>query len=143
MSISAAPLPYGTSTPRLSSRWSRRSGGIRLSGSLKYRGYFSEPDARRYAAGLRKKGYDVYVDGVEAYSTLGWFADPLLNTFIHHSEAELAEIIFHELGHQRLFLPGDTDFNEAFATAVAEEGVRRWYRAKGDDGGLPAYLART
>jgi predicted aminopeptidase len=109
-------------------------------GSLKYRGYFSEPDARRYASGLEEEGYDVYVEGVEAYSTLGWFADPLLNTFIHHSEAELAEIIFHELGHQRLFLPGDTDFNEAFATTVAEEGVRRWFRDKDDEAGYHAYL---
>jgi predicted aminopeptidase len=100
-------------------------------GRLKYRGYFSEEDALDYAAGLQRKGYDVFVDGVEAYSTLGWFADPVLNTFVHHPESELAEILFHELAHQRLFISGDTDFNEAFATAVGEEGVRRWLEAKG------------
>ena len=101
-------------------------------GSLKYRGYFSEPDARSYAGKLEKKGWEVYVEGVEAYSTLGWFKDPLLNTFISEPEAELAEILFHELAHQRVFINGDTDFNEAFATAVGEEGARRWLRAKGD-----------
>lgn len=97
-------------------------------GRLKYRGYFSEQEARRYAEKLDRKGFDVYVEGVEAYSTLGWFADPVLSTFIHHDASELAEITLHELAHQRLFVAGDTDFNEAFATAVAQEGVRRWLR---------------
>jgi predicted aminopeptidase len=96
-------------------------------GSLKYRGYFAEDGAHAYAKSLQKNGDDVYVEGVEAYSTLGWFADPLLNTFIFSKEPELAEVIFHELAHQRLFFSGDTDFNEAFATVVAEEGVRRWF----------------
>ena len=112
-----------------------------LVGSLKYRGYFAEADARDYARGLKREGWDVCVEGVEAYSTLGWFSDPLLNTFIHHSEAELAEILFHELAHQRLFLGGDTDFNEAFATVVGEEGTRRWFAAKGDAAGATAYRA--
>jgi predicted aminopeptidase len=101
-------------------------------GSLKYRGFFSEEDAKRYGADMAKQGYDVYVGGVDAYSTLGWFKDPVLNTFIHHSPPELAELLFHELAHQRVFAKGDTDFNEAFATAVGEEGVRRWIAAHGD-----------
>jgi predicted aminopeptidase len=101
-------------------------------GRLTYRGYFSEAGAERYASQLRKKGFDVYVDGVEAYSTLGWFRDPVLNTFIQHPETELAETLFHELAHQRLFVGSDTDFDEAFATAVAEEGVRRWLAAADD-----------
>ncbi len=108
-------------------------------GSLKYRGYFSEADARAYAAKIATQGYDVYTEGVEAYSTLGWFADPLLNTFIYHSEPELAEILFHELTHQRLFVNGDTDFNEAFATVVAEEGVRRWLTVSGNSAGRDRY----
>ena len=104
-----------------------------LVGSLEYRGYFSERGASNYAAVLQKKGWDVYVDGVEAYSTLGWFKDPLLNTFVFRPAPELAEILFHELGHQRVFARGDTDFNEAFATTVGQEGARRWLRAKGDE----------
>jgi len=102
-----------------------------LVGSLEYRGYFSEKGATNYGARIAKKGDDVYVDGVEAYSTLGWFKDPILNTFISRSEPELAEVIFHELGHQRVFARGDTDFNEAFATTVGQEGARRWLRASG------------
>jgi predicted aminopeptidase len=97
-------------------------------GRLKYRGFFSDVQAKRYGKQLEEEGLDVYVSGVEAYSTLGWFKDPLLNTFIHHDEIGLAEILFHELAHQRVFASGDTDFNEAFATAAAEEGVRRWFK---------------
>jgi predicted aminopeptidase len=108
-------------------------------GSLKYRGYFSEPDARQYGARLTQQGDDVYVEGVEAYSTLGWFADPLLNTFVNSPEPDLAEILFHELAHQRLFFSGDTDFNEAFATVVAEEAVRRWLVAAHNEGGYQEY----
>ncbi|MGA2174946.1 MAG: aminopeptidase [Verrucomicrobiota bacterium] len=100
-----------------------------VAGSASYRGYFSEEAARRYARGWEQKGWDVYVGGVEAYSTLGWFHDPLLNTFIFDSEADLADLIFHELGHQRLFVAGDTDFNEAFAMTVAAAGVRRWFES--------------
>jgi predicted aminopeptidase len=98
-------------------------------GLASYRGYFDETNARRYASIWEKKGWDVYVDGVDAYSTLGFFRDPLLNTFIDEPEWDLADLIFHELAHRRLFVPGDTDFNEAFATEVAAEGVRRWYAA--------------
>ena len=112
-------------------------------GSLKYRGYFTREAAVNYAATLQKQGYDVYLGGVTAYSTLGWFKDPVLNTFLYDPEAELAETLFHELGHQRVFVGGDTDFNEAFATAVGQEGARRWLRAKGDEAGLNDYLAQV
>jgi predicted aminopeptidase len=109
-------------------------------GSASYRGYFSESGARRYAAIWDKKSWDTYVGEVPTYSTLGWFRDPLLNTFIFEPEAELADTIFHELTHQRLFVAGDTDFNEAFATMVAEEGVRRWFDASTN---APAYERYT
>jgi len=110
-------------------------------GSLEYHGYFSERSARNYAARVQKKGCDVYVGGVTAYSTLGWFKDPILNTFIFDPEPDLAETIFHELGHQRVFASGDTDFNEAFATTLGQEGARRWLRAKGDRSAYEKYLA--
>ena len=118
-----------------------RSWWYPFAGSLEYRGYFSESGARKYAASLRKKGYDIYIGGVAAYSTLGWFNDPLLNTFIFDPEPDLAETIFHELGHQRVFASGDTDFNEAFATCVGQEGARRWLQANGDRAALENYLA--
>ena len=110
-----------------------------LLGNLKYRGYFSEKDARAEALRLKARGLEVYVGGVEAYSTLGWFHDPVLNTFFHRSDAEIAELIFHELTHVKVFLPGDSDFNEAFATANAEAGVRRWLLSRGDRAGLDRY----
>jgi predicted aminopeptidase len=112
-----------------------------LVGRLEYRGYFSERAAQQYAGTLRKKGYDVYIGGASAYSTLGWFKDPVLNTFIFDPESDLAETIFHELGHQRVFARGDTDFNEAFATTVGQEGARRWLRAKGDTNAVEQYEA--
>jgi predicted aminopeptidase len=110
-------------------------------GNLKYRGFFAEKDARAEGERLRQQGLDVFVGGVEAYSTLGYFRDPVLNTFLHRSDHELAELIFHELTHAKVFIPGDTDFNEAFATANAEDGVRRWLRSKNDLAGLRAYEA--
>ncbi|MBK7999852.1 MAG: aminopeptidase [Verrucomicrobia bacterium] len=108
-------------------------------GSLDYRGYFSEEKARAHAAELQAGGFDTYIGGVTAYSTLGWFCDPVLNTFIDEPEADLADLLFHELAHQRLFIPGDTEFNEAFATAVAEEGTRRWMESRTNQIALAEY----
>jgi predicted aminopeptidase len=101
-------------------------------GKASYRGYFNREAARKYANELKNKGWDTYVGAVETYSTLGWFRDPVLNTFINEPDADLGEILFHELGHKRVFISGDTDFNEAFATTVGEEGVRRWLKDKPD-----------
>jgi predicted aminopeptidase len=97
-----------------------------IAGCVSYRGYFSEAAADAYAADLRAKGLDVYTGGVPAYSTLGWFDDPLLNTFMRYPELEIARLIFHELGHQVVYVQGDSTFNESFATTVEEEGLRRW-----------------
>lgn len=102
-----------------------------LVGRLKYRGWFSEREARRRGAALEARGHDVFIAEVPAYSTLGWLRDPVLNTFVYLQDVELAELIFHELCHKRVFIPGDTDFNEAFATAAAREGVRRWLLHEG------------
>lgn len=99
-------------------------------GCAAYRGYFARADAEREAARLAEQGFDVFVAGVPAYSTLGCFADPLLNTFIHWPEGLLAELIFHELAHQQLFIAGDTVFNESFATTVGELGAEHWLRGR-------------
>jgi predicted aminopeptidase len=109
-------------------------------GCVAYRGYFVEDRARRFAARLHSRGFDVTVGGVAAYSTLGHFDDPVLNTMMGWSDVELAEIIFHELTHQLLYVPNDSSFNEALATMVAEEGVRRWLHAQGRDADLARYL---
>jgi predicted aminopeptidase len=103
-----------------------------FAGCVSYRGYFSMKDAERYAAGLAEQGNDTYIGGVPAYSTLGWFADPVLNTFIHYPDTEVARLIFHELAHQIAYVGDDTVFNESFAVAVEEEGTRRWLSRAGD-----------
>jgi predicted aminopeptidase len=102
-------------------------------GCASYRGYFDRSAADRLAAELGAQGYDVSVGPVQAYSTLGWLADPLLNTFINLPDPELARLIFHELAHQVVYVRDDTVFNESFATAVEREGVRRWLQAQGSD----------
>lgn len=100
-------------------------------GCVNYRGFFSQESAERYAAELRDEGYDVHVGGIRAYSTLGWFSDPVLNTFIGYSEMDLARLIFHELAHQVMYVSDDTVFNESFATAVEHEGIKRWFNRTG------------
>ena len=97
-----------------------------IAGCVSYRGYFSEQAAIQYADRLAIQGYDTYVSGVSAYSTLGWFNDPVLNTFVDRDEVQLAGLLFHELAHQQFYLPGDTRFNESFATAVELIGIQRW-----------------
>jgi predicted aminopeptidase len=112
-----------------------------FTGCVSYRGFYAEEDARKHAAGLREAGYDVYVGGVPAYSTLGWFDDPLLSTFIRYPDAQLARLIFHELAHQLVYKKGDTTFNESFAVTVEEEGVRRWLEHEKRAGELEAFRA--
>lgn len=97
-----------------------------VAGCVSYRGYFSEQAARGYANKLSAQGFDSYVGAVAAYSTLGWFDDPVLNTFLYRDELDLAGLIFHELAHQQLYLAGDTAFNESFASAVEMAGIERW-----------------
>lgn len=111
-------------------------------GCVAYRGYFAESAATRHAAKLDAEGYDVYVGGVPAYSTLGRFDDPVLNTMLRWSDADLVATLFHELAHQRLFVKGDTAFNESFATAVGEAGLARWLEAAGRTRELAAYERR-
>ena len=95
-------------------------------GCLSYRGYFAKADALALAQALEADDYDVFVGGVTAYSTLGWFKDPVLNTMLDRGEDYLARVIFHELAHQKLYIPDDTEFNEAFADAVADIALRQW-----------------
>ena len=113
-----------------------------VAGCVGYRGYFSAARARDFALNLEAAGNDVAVTGVPAYSTLGHFADPVLNTMLYWDETELAALVFHELAHQLLYVKGDTAFNEAFATVVEHEGVRRWLEAEGRPEALEDYRHR-
>lgn len=105
-------------------------------GCVNYRGYYAKAEAEALAARLAAEGLDTWVGGVPAYSTLGHFDDPVLNTFLRYGQNEVARTIFHELAHQKVFVSGDSAFNESFATAVEEEGMSRWLATHG----TPAHL---
>jgi predicted aminopeptidase len=111
-------------------------------GCVAYRGYYSRERALAAAAQLRAEGYDVYVGGVSAYSTLGWFNDPLLNTMLARGEAESTAVLFHELAHQRVYARDDSAFNESFAVTVEIEGMRRWFASRGEAETHSRYLER-
>lgn len=108
-------------------------------GCAAYRGYFAREDAEAEARRLAGEGMEVAVNPVAAYSTLGWWDDPLPSPLLRRPEPQWAGVIFHELAHQRLYLRGDSAFNEAYATAVEQAGVRHWLARAGDPGGLAAW----
>ncbi len=110
-------------------------------GCLAYKGFYDESDARRAAGRLREKGYDVFVGGVVAYSTLGWFDDPVIDTFFARGDVRLAALLFHELAHKALFVGGDTRFNEGFATTVEREALKQWLAHIDDESAFEDYLA--
>ena len=110
-----------------------------IAGCVVYRGYFNEESARTYARKLRRRGDDVAVGGVAAYSTLGHFNDPVLSTMLGWSDAQLAGTLFHELAHQVVYVPGDSEFNESFATVVEEAGLERWLAARQREQDLVAW----
>jgi predicted aminopeptidase len=111
-------------------------------GCVSYRGYFSENSAQKKADELRDEGFDVAFGGVAAYSTLGRFSDPVLNTMMHWGEADLVAVMFHELAHQMLYVKDDTGFNESFATAVEEFGMELWLESRQQADELSAWRAR-
>src|SRR6185369_8720451 len=113
-----------------------------IAGCVAYRGYFNETKARKFAASLAKEGFDTYIGGVAAYSTLGKFKDPVLNTMRGYGDDELAAIIFHELSHQLVYVANDSEFNEAFATAVEQAGLERWLKLRGRESDLGRFKAR-
>jgi len=100
-----------------------------VAGCVPYRGYYQESEAVQFADTLRQQGFDTHVYGVSAYSTLGWFDDPVLSSFVSYPDWALAGLLFHELAHQVVYADNDSDFNEAFASLVEQEGLRRWLLA--------------
>lgn len=100
-------------------------------GCLSYRGYFKQSDAQQYANKLSQRGLETYIAGSSAYSTLGWFADPVVSTMLRYDDFFLLETLFHELAHQKMYFANDSEFNEAFATAVGQYGVRKWLSVHG------------
>lgn len=110
-----------------------------VAGCVAYRGYFERADAVEFRDGLERDGFDTYLGGATAYSTLGWFDDPVLSTMLGGGADALAALLFHELAHQHVYVRGDTEFNEAYATAVEEHGMRLWLSEHADAEALAAY----
>lgn len=111
-------------------------------GCVSYRGYFDREKAERLAERLREDGYDVFTGGVAAYSTLGRFSDPVLNTMMRWDDVQLVSVLFHELAHQVLYIKDDTGFNESFATAVEEFGIERFLESRGAGENFESYRER-
>lgn len=110
-------------------------------GCAPYRGYFDEQRARRVAQRYAQRGFETYVGGVPAYSTLGWFDDPLLSTFVTWPTPDLVNLLVHELAHSRVWVNGDVGFNESFAEFVGTQGVRAWFSQRDDPQGWRAWQA--
>jgi predicted aminopeptidase len=113
-----------------------------IAGCVAYRGYFKEESARKQAEKLKADGFDVSMGGVSAYSTLGKFSDPILNTMMRWTDADLVATLIHELAHQQLYIKDDTEFNESFASTVAEIGLQMWLQSRGEEQSLDAYRSR-
>ncbi|MFK7732109.1 MAG: aminopeptidase [Pseudomonadales bacterium] len=113
-----------------------------IAGCAQYRGYFNAEAAESYANKLRTKNLDVAVGGVAAYSTLGWFADPIISTFTHYPEQRLAALVFHELAHKVLYISDDTEFNESFASSVEAWGLQQWLKSQGREHELDGFESR-
>ncbi len=113
-----------------------------FAGCISYRGFFARADAERFEKKLASEGYDTSSGGSDAYSTLGYFADPVLSTMIGGGVQNVASLLFHELAHQKLYVKDDSEFNEAFATAIEEYGTERWLGAHADEASLAAYRRR-
>jgi predicted aminopeptidase len=113
-----------------------------FAGCVAYRGYFDKASADRFAAKLAADGFDVHGGGSTAYSTLGYFDDPVLSTMVAGGEPYVASLLFHELAHQQLYIKGDSEFSEAFAMVVEEVGTERWLTSHGTPADLERYRAR-
>ena len=110
-----------------------------FTGCVAYRGFFNRESAERFRAALERDGLDTYLGGATAYSTLGYFADPILNTMVVGGESAIASILFHELAHQVIYIKDDSSLSEAFASAVEEYGTELWLERQGDEAALDRY----
>ncbi len=104
-----------------------------FAGCVPYRGYFHKHDAEAFAATLAKKGDDVYITGAPAYSTLGWFDDPVYSSMLRAGDVALAGMVFHEFAHEQLYVKNDSTFNESFADAIEAIGIRRYFSGRAPD----------
>lgn len=110
-----------------------------VAGCLSYRGYYDEELLNEYANQLRAQNFDLHIAYVPAYSTLGWFDDPVLSSFINWPDYRLAGLLFHELTHQRIYIDDDTQFNESLAVAIQQAGTELWLKANNEEAQLDEF----
>jgi len=127
------PVAYNLSAARQDAL-AAKSWRFPIVGTIDYLGFFSRRDAEDEAAQLQKQGYDTYIYGVDAYSTLGWFPDPVHSTFLRHPDGTLVEIVIHELAHNTVYAAGQSTFNESSATFIGRRGARLFFERRGDEG---------
>ena len=130
---SGEPIGYNLSACR-QDQLTSKSWTFPIIGTIDYLGFFSEHDADQTAAELQDQGYDTVTYGVDAYSTLGWFPDPVHSTFLQRSDGSLVETVIHELAHNTIYVPGRSTFNESLATFIGRQGARLFFQQRGEEG---------
>ncbi|THB71200.1 MAG: aminopeptidase [Gammaproteobacteria bacterium] len=130
-----------TATPKLS--LSPHQSCFIIVGCMNYRTFFAKEDAESFAKNMQDQGYDTYIASVAAFSSLGWFDDPVLNTMLSWRDTRLAGLIFHELTHQKIYVNDDTTFNESLAVTVEMEGIKKWLASKGETDKLQEFLKQS
>ncbi|MBL7556790.1 MAG: aminopeptidase [Bdellovibrionaceae bacterium] len=137
--------PYVSYVVSASPKWKLETHlwGFPIVGKMPYKGYFSEKDAKEEADSLKADNFDVYVRGVSAYSTLGWFKDPLLSSMLRYKDHDLVNTIIHESVHATLFIKNEADFNERLATFLGNKGMELYYHAKEGENSETLKLVRN
>lgn len=128
----ALEKPYVTWTVSAAPKWELKHyyWDFLMVGKVPYKGFFKEDSAKKEETELKDKGYDTFLRGVTAYSTLGWFDDPVLSSMLSYSESDLVNTIIHETVHATLYIKSSADFNERLATFVGNQGTESFYFAR-------------
>ncbi|MBC7457148.1 MAG: aminopeptidase [Bdellovibrionaceae bacterium] len=128
--------PYVTWVVQAAEKWQMKTyeWSYPIVGNMPYKGFFNEADAEEEAREMQKKGYDTYVRGVSAYSTLGWFQDSLLSSMLRYKEHDLVNTIIHEITHTTIYIKNNADFNEKLAVFIGAKGSEMFYKdLEGED----------
>lgn len=124
--------PYVTWVVHAAYRWEMKNyeWWYPIVGRMPYRGYFTEEEAKAEAQNMTEQGFDAYVRGVSAYSTLGWFEDSVLSSMLRYKDHDLVNTIIHEITHTTIYIKNNADFNERLAVFIGNKGTEMFYKEK-------------